>query len=141
MSAHGRCKADLACGTLLRRADQSAAHFLAAHGFEVVSMECLGIAHGPDLKHVPLQAAYDLGLRAAAKADADALFMSGTGVHTIGVVGELEKALGKPVITAKSLRCGVRSSTWAAPNGSVSERAASWNGSKPMARHPERTLT
>ena len=79
---------------------RSAADFLTAHGFEVLSMECLGVAHGPDLKHVPLQAAYDVGLRAAAKADADALFMSGTGVHTIGVVGELEKALGKPVITA-----------------------------------------
>jgi len=79
---------------------RSAADFLTAHGFEVLSMECLGIEHGPDLKHVPLQAAYDVGLRAAAKGDADALFMSGTGVHTIGVVGELEKALGTPVITA-----------------------------------------
>jgi len=79
---------------------RSAADFLAAHGFEVLSMECLGVAHGPDLKHVPLQAAYEVGLRAAARGDADALFMSGTGVHTIHVVGELEKALGKPVITA-----------------------------------------
>jgi maleate cis-trans isomerase len=79
---------------------RSAADFLTAHGFQVLSMECLGVAHGPDLKHVPLQAAYDVGLRAAAKGDADALFMSGTGVHTIGVIGELEKALGKPVITA-----------------------------------------
>ena len=79
---------------------RSAADFLTAHGFEVVSMECLGVAHGPDLKHVPLQAAYELGLRAAVKGESDALFMSGTGVHTIGVIGALEKALGKPVITA-----------------------------------------
>ena len=79
---------------------RSAADFLSAHGFEIVSIECLGIAHGPDLKHVPLQAAYDVGLRAAAKGEADALFMSGTGVHTVGVVGPLEKAIGKPVITA-----------------------------------------
>jgi len=79
---------------------QSAADFLTAHGFEVVSIECLGVAHGPDLKRVSLQAAYDVGLRAAAKGEADALFMSGTGVHTIGVVGAIEKALGKPVITA-----------------------------------------
>lgn len=79
---------------------QAAADFLSAHGFEVLSTACLGVEHGPDLKHVPLQAAYDVGLRAAAKGDADALYMSGTGVHTIGVVGELEKALGKPVITA-----------------------------------------
>jgi maleate isomerase len=79
---------------------RSAADFLTAHGFEVVSIACLGVAHGPDLKHVTLQAAYDLGLRAAATGEADALFMSGTGVHTIGVIGALENALGKPVITA-----------------------------------------
>ncbi len=79
---------------------RSAAEFLTAHGFEVVSIACLGVAHGPDLKHVTLQAAYDVGLRAAATGDADALFMSGTGVHTVGVIGALEKALGKPVITA-----------------------------------------
>jgi maleate isomerase len=79
---------------------RTAADFLTAHGFEVVSIACLGVAHGPDLKHVTLQAAYEVGLRAAATGDADALFMSGTGVHTIGVVGALENALGKPVITA-----------------------------------------
>jgi maleate isomerase len=79
---------------------RSAADFLAAHGFEVVSVECMGVAHGPDLKHVPLQATYDLGLRAGARGEADALFMSGTGVHTTGVIGALERALGKPVITA-----------------------------------------
>ena len=79
---------------------RSAADFLTAHGFEVVSIECLGVAHGPDLKHVPLQATYELGLRAAAKGEGDALFMSGTGVHTIGVIEELERALGRPVITA-----------------------------------------
>jgi maleate isomerase len=62
---------------------RSAAHFLTAHGFEVLAIECLGVAHGPDLKHVPLQATYELGLRAAATGEADALFMSGTGVHTI----------------------------------------------------------
>lgn len=78
----------------------SAAEFPSARGFEVVSIECLGVAHGPDLKHVPLQATYDVGLRAAATGAADALFMSGTGVHTIGVVGALEHALGRPVITA-----------------------------------------
>jgi maleate cis-trans isomerase len=79
---------------------RSAAEFMNAHGLEVLSMECLGVAHGPDLKRVSLQSAYDLGLRAAATGEADALFMSGTGVHTIGVVGALENALGKPVITA-----------------------------------------
>ncbi len=79
---------------------RAAADFLAAHGFEVLSVECMGVAHGPDLKRVALQATYELGLRAAARGAADALFVSGTGVQTIGVIGALEKALGKPVITA-----------------------------------------
>ena len=79
---------------------RSAAEFLTAHGFEVISMECLGVAHGPDLKRVSPQAVHDVALRAAATGEADALFMSGTGVHTMGVVGALENALGKPVITA-----------------------------------------
>jgi len=79
---------------------RSAADFLTAHGFEVRSIECMGVAHGPDLKHVPLQATYEMGLRAAAKSEADALFVSGTGVYTIGVIGRLEKALERPVITA-----------------------------------------
>jgi len=79
---------------------QTAADFLTAHGFEVRSVDCLGIDHSPDLKHVAPQTTYDLGLRAAAHGGADALFMSGTGVRTLAVVGPLEQALGKPVITA-----------------------------------------
>ena len=60
----------------------------------------MGVAHGPDLKHVTLEATYKLGLRAGANGEADALFMSGAGVQTIGVIGGLERALVKPVITA-----------------------------------------
>lgn len=80
---------------------QTGADFLRAHGLDVRSMECLGVSHGPDLKNVPAQAAYDLCLRAAAAGgEADALFMSGTGVRTMAIVGPLERALGKPVITS-----------------------------------------
>jgi maleate isomerase len=79
---------------------QTAADFMIAHGFEVVSLECLSIDHAAKLKKVPLEATYELGVRAAAQGNADALFMSGTGVHTLGVIGPLERAIGKPVITA-----------------------------------------
>ena len=79
---------------------QTAADFLTAHGFEVRPFECLGINNSPELKRVEPQTTYDLCLRAAAHGDADALFMSGTGVRTRAVVGPLEQALGKPVITA-----------------------------------------
>ncbi len=79
---------------------QTGADFLAAHGFDVRSMHCLGVSRGPDLKRVPAQASYDLCMRAAAGTEADALFMSGTGVRTMAIVGPLEQALGKPVITS-----------------------------------------
>ncbi len=77
-----------------------AADFLTAHGFEICSVESLGVDRAAELKRVTERTTYDLGLRAAAKGDADALFISGTGVHTLSVVGPLERALEKPVITA-----------------------------------------
>ena len=79
---------------------QTAADFMIAHGFEVLSVNCLSVDHVTKLKKVPLQAIYELGVRVAARGDADALFFSGTGVHTLGVIGALERAIGKPVITA-----------------------------------------
>jgi maleate isomerase len=80
---------------------QSGADFMTAHGFEVQAVESLGVDHASQLRKVTQQTVYDLGVRAAAKGDADALFISGTGVHTMNVVGPLERAIGKPVITAK----------------------------------------
>jgi maleate isomerase len=77
-----------------------AADFLAAHGFEICSVESVGVDRASELKRVTERTTYDLGLRAAAKGGADALFISGTGVHTLNVVGALERALEKPVITA-----------------------------------------
>ena len=79
---------------------QTVADFMTAHGFEVRSLECLSVDHAMKLKKVSLQATYELGVRAAAEGDADALFLAGTGVHTLGLIGPLERAIGKPVITA-----------------------------------------
>ena len=83
-----------------RATTQTAADFMIAHGFEVLSVECLGVDHVTNLKKVPLGEIYELGVRAAARGDADALFVSGTGVHTLGIIGALERAIAKPVITA-----------------------------------------
>lgn len=79
---------------------QIGAAFLTAHGFEVCAVEGMGIERVSDLKEVPLQTTYDLALRVAARQDADALYICGTGIRTRGVVGPLEQALGKPVLTA-----------------------------------------
>ena len=83
-----------------RATTQTAADFMIAHGFEVLSVECLGVEQATNLKKVPQQMIFDLGVRAAAQGDADALYVSGTGVHTLEVIGSLERAIGKPVITA-----------------------------------------
>ena len=83
-----------------RATTQTSAEFMMAQGFEVVALECLGVDQATNLKKVSAQAIYDLGMRAASQGNADALFFSGTGVHTLAVIGPLERALGKPVITA-----------------------------------------
>ena len=83
-----------------RATTQTAADFMIAHGFEVLCVECLGVEQATNLKKVRHDTIYDLGVRAAARGDADALYVSGTGVHTLGVIGSLERAIGKPVITA-----------------------------------------
>ena len=79
---------------------QTGADFMAAHGFDVCAMAGMGIDRVSDLKRVPLQKIHDLAMSTAARGDADALYICGTGIRTLGVVGPLEQALGKPVITA-----------------------------------------
>ena len=83
-----------------RATTQTSADFMMAHGFEVASLEALGVEQVTNLKKVTPEQICELATRAAAQGDADALFFSGTGVHTIGVIGSLERAIGKPVITA-----------------------------------------
>ena len=83
-----------------RATTQTSADFMIAQGFEVASLECLGVDQATNLKKVSGEAICELATRAASQGDADALFFSGTGVHTLGVIGALERAIGKPVITA-----------------------------------------
>ncbi len=79
---------------------QTGADFLAACGFEVVAVAGMGVERVHELKRLPLQSTYDLGVSTATRGDADALYICGTGIRTRGVVGALEQALGKPVISA-----------------------------------------
>lgn len=79
---------------------ETGASFLRAHDFELSAIAGMGIDQVADLKAVAPQDVYELALRTAERSDADALFICGTGVRTMGVVGPLERALNKPVITA-----------------------------------------
>jgi maleate cis-trans isomerase len=69
------------------------------HGFEVVS--CGRLENVTDIYEETPQRAYQLG-RSVDVPEAQAVFLSGTGMPTISILQELEQDLGKPVISAAS---------------------------------------
>jgi maleate isomerase len=78
--------------------EQGRAH-LVLHGFDVVSVARLdGVRN---IYEETTERAYAVG-RQADRADAEAVFLSGTGMPTLGMLQALEDDLGKPVISAAS---------------------------------------
>jgi arylmalonate decarboxylase len=77
--------------------------FLTAQGFEVLSIEGLGIgetlADFRYLARVPPEAIYRLARRVD-RPDADAILISCTDVATLPVLKQLEQDCGKPVVTS-----------------------------------------
>jgi maleate isomerase len=71
--------------------------FLEGSGFKVVSLTALNLSHG--FATVLAAEAYRLGRRADT-ADAEAVFIACTALHTLEVLEALEDDLGKPVVTA-----------------------------------------
>jgi maleate isomerase len=74
--------------------------FLEAAGFTVVSVRNLGMTGDP--KTVSPDEVLELAL-AADDPEADVLFLSCTNLHTFDLVTDLEKRLGKPVLTANQV--------------------------------------
>ena len=72
--------------------------FMSDSGLDVVSLKNLGL-HGMDTGGVPDDRVYALGLEAMSQ-EADGLFISCTGLRTIGFLDALEEELGKPVVSA-----------------------------------------
>ena len=83
-----------------RAVTETGAAFLNARGFEVAAIECMTIEEVRKLKTVPAETISEVAMRAVATADADALYICGTGLRTRALVGLLERELKKPVITA-----------------------------------------
>ncbi len=73
--------------------------YLEAHGLEVVSSRSL--ENVKNIYEETPERAYELARRADVP-EAQAVFMSGTGMPTIEVLGKLERDLGKPVISSAS---------------------------------------
>jgi len=77
--------------------------FLREYGIEVTSLLGLDMGHTQEerraIARVPPEALYRLG-RAVDRPDADAVFLSCTNLASLGVIAQLERDLGKPVITS-----------------------------------------
>jgi maleate isomerase len=75
--------------------------FLESSGCAVAGLEGLGLDDDRTINAVPLEVVYRLARRAD-RPEAEALFLSCTGMRTAGILGVLEADLGKPVVSAVS---------------------------------------
>lgn len=73
--------------------------FFEASGFKVLNAVGMGLDHDRTIGRVTLEEVYHLARRSD-HPDAEAVFISCTGLKTIGVLAALEQDLGKPVVSA-----------------------------------------
>jgi maleate cis-trans isomerase len=83
---------------LINRIEQ---RFLEDNGIAVASVEGLGLS-GKAIREVPPATVVEL-VRRADRADADAVFVSCTDFRALEVADELERTLGKPVLTSNQV--------------------------------------
>jgi maleate isomerase len=76
------------------------AGFFAAAGIDVVTRASFKLDGDPEMNRVSQQTLIDAGRELGAHPDADALFISCTGLRTQHVIEPLEQLLGKPVVTS-----------------------------------------
>jgi maleate isomerase len=76
------------------------ADFLDEAGFDVVSSGYLDKEHG--IAYVPYESVKKLA-KAVDNPEAEAIFFSCTNLHTFDIIEELEKSLGKPVLSANQV--------------------------------------
>ena len=80
----------------------TAAAFIVASGFSVLAHRALGHAANLDIGVLPEQTAYDLGA-AVDQPDADGVMLACGNWLTMGIVDNLEIAVGKPVLTTNQV--------------------------------------
>tara|TARA_R110002020_G_scaffold18929_5_gene65340 strand:+ start:3088 stop:3885 length:798 start_codon:yes stop_codon:yes gene_type:complete len=85
---------------------QPMAEYFMRHGLEISSFECLGLEDDRDMARVSDATIIDAAL-AVDRPDAEALFLSCTGLPAINVIAEIERRAGKPVVTSN------QASAWA----------------------------
>ena len=78
------------------------AGFLESHGIEVVSQVAMGVVSNNEVGRLHPDTACEHGRKADCK-DADAVFLACGNWWTASIVGPLEQALGKPVLTTNNV--------------------------------------
>jgi maleate isomerase len=82
------------------------AAYFAQHGMELSKVECLGLEDDRDMARVSDQTIINAAI-ALDSPDAEALFLSCTGLPAINVIAEIERRIGKPVVSSN------QASAWA----------------------------
>ncbi len=75
------------------------AAYFASHGFELVNFTCLGFDDDREMARISPASLVDLA-REVVSPEADALFISCTALRAAGVAAEIERAIGRPVVTS-----------------------------------------
>jgi maleate isomerase len=73
--------------------------FFAANGFEVTGAHGMGVSDNLELNDISLERTYAY-TKSVVEPEADAVFVSCTGLRTVGAIEALEADLGVPVVTA-----------------------------------------
>ena len=83
----------------LRDTSRPMAGYFARHGIEPVNLTCLGMANDQDMARVPPARIVEAAC-ATISPDAEALFISCTALRARSVAAEIERRIGKPVVTS-----------------------------------------
>lgn len=80
--------------------NQVVGRFITDQGFDIVVKGSFKQPGDPRIVRIPPEAIYEAGLALGKSADAQALFISCTGLRVSPVLARLEAALGKPVVSS-----------------------------------------
>lgn len=97
-AALGVCRISLLT-PYLRQTSAPMARYFESHGFEICSHTCFGLDDDREIARVAPSAVVEAAVRAVAP-EAEALFVSCTALRAAEVTEEIERRIGKPVVTS-----------------------------------------
>jgi len=82
-----------------REVTDRAVAFLQQHGFTVLDSKCFGYEDDLDMGFIPTERVYEMA-RQIDVPEADGVFLSCTNLRTVAIIDELERDLGKSVVSS-----------------------------------------